>query len=122
MCSVSRRGSSSRSHTPSLMETDMTTLHSVDQTVLNSIRAIVDYGLATEAADYEHQHPDDREGHVFLHLQRVAAWLKDAPAESAEGFVHVVDVNERTDGAYVFADLDDARAFEATINASDLPT
>jgi hypothetical protein len=30
--------------------------------------------------------------------------------------VHVVEVFERTDGTYVFADLDDAKAFEATVN------
>lgn len=34
------------------------------------------------------------------------------PAASA----HVVEVFDRTDCTYVFADLDDARAFEATIN------
>jgi hypothetical protein len=43
--------------------------------VLASIRAIVDYDYETEAEDYEDQHPDDREGHVFEHLQRVEAWL-----------------------------------------------
>jgi hypothetical protein len=94
----------------------MTTLHPVDQTVLASIRAIVDYDMATERADYERQHPDDREGHVFLHLERVAAWLADAPTASPAQFVQVVNVTERTDGFYVFADLDDAKAFETTVN------
>jgi hypothetical protein len=89
--------------------------------VLESIRAIVAYDLPTEQADYERQHPDDREGHVFGHLERVSAWLKDAEAQRT-AFVQVVNVEERTDGYYVFADLDDARAFEATVNASDPPT
>lgn len=31
-------------------------------------------------------------------------------------YVHVVDVFDRTEGTYVFANLDDAAAFEATVN------
>jgi hypothetical protein len=50
----------------------------------------------------------------------VSAWLKDAGQRTE--FIHVVEVSERGDGTYVFADLDDARAFEATVNAGDLPT
>jgi hypothetical protein len=84
--------------------------------VLASIQAIVDYDLPTERRDYEAQHADDREGHVFEHLQRVAAWLADVPAVPPTAFVQVVEVHDRDDGTYVFADLDDARAFEATVN------
>jgi hypothetical protein len=91
----------------------MSVLHTVDSEVLRSIRAIVDYDLPTERADYERQHPDDRDGHVFEHLERVAAWLDDATPTQ---FVHVVNVEERTDGYYVFTDLEDAQAFEATVN------
>lgn len=93
-----------------------TTLHPVDRAVLSSIRAIVDYDYKTEAADYARMRADEREGHVFLHLQRVAAWLADAPAVPPTAFVHVVEIQDRDDGTYVFADLDDARAFEATVN------
>jgi hypothetical protein len=93
------------------------TLHPVDQTVLKSIQAIVDYDLPTEQRDYEAQHPDDREGHVFGHLQRVAAWLAGAPAVASTAFVQVVEVHDRDDGTYVFADLDDARAFETTVSS-----
>src|SRR4051812_25367914 len=37
-------------------------------------------------------------------------------------YVHVVDVFDRTDGTYAFADLDDAIAFEATVNGGSVST
>jgi hypothetical protein len=49
--------------------------------VLASIQAIVDYDLPTEQRDYERQDPDEREGHVFEHLQRVSAWLENLASE-----------------------------------------
>lgn len=42
--------------------------------------------------------------------------------EQGTAFVNVVEVHEHSDGTYVFADLDDARAFEATVDAGDPPT
>lgn len=47
----------------------------VPPAVVAAIRAIVAYDWEVEARDYEDQDADDREGHVFLHLQRVQEWL-----------------------------------------------
>jgi hypothetical protein len=71
----------------------------------------------TDASDVAFilQHPDD-----FTELELGLAELARALAEKAgpaSEFVHVVEVHDRDDGTYVFADLDDARAFETAVNA-----
>lgn len=41
--------------------------------VINSIRAVVDYSMPSEAADYQREGCPS--GHVFLHLRAVSDWL-----------------------------------------------
>lgn len=43
--------------------------------VLASIAAVVDYNWADEERDYKEQDPADRAGHIFVHLERIGAYL-----------------------------------------------
>ena len=57
----------------------------IERTVLDAIRVIVDYDWDAERDDYEKRNEDGDEtaGHVFEHLQTVDAWLR--AYEMAEG-------------------------------------
>jgi hypothetical protein len=50
--------------------------------VLGSIRAVVNYSMPSERADFERQGKPG--GHVYEHLRRVEAWLND-PCTCEEG-------------------------------------
>jgi hypothetical protein len=80
--------------------------------VREAMDAVLSYSWPAEERDYEE---NEAENHVFLAMQRVNDWLNKLPPVGPD-YVHVVEVLGREDGTYVFADLDDARAFEETVN------
>ena len=51
----------------------------ISQETMESLRAILNYNWADEAADYEQcdEEGNSREGHVFEHMTRVSEWLDD---------------------------------------------
>jgi hypothetical protein len=53
---------------------------------------------------------------MFTNLSQIVRELDGPPKIPADATVHVVEVFGRSDGTYVFADFDDAVAFEKAVN------
>lgn len=50
--------------------------HRITPGVVKSMRAVLDYDIPKEQADYESLPEEDREGHVYTHLHDINLWLK----------------------------------------------